>query len=89
MVALSDAYLVRASSLCKRFGVAYATEDAEWIFRDDAIDPGYHEVKFDGSWPASGVHFYRIQVGSFVETKKLLLVNGADPPSNETRKAIH
>jgi hypothetical protein len=35
---------------------------------------GYHEVKFDGSNLASGVYFYRIQAGSFVQAKKLILV---------------
>lgn len=37
-------------------------------------DAGYHEVKFNGSGFASGMYFYRIQAGSFLQTKKLLML---------------
>jgi hypothetical protein len=37
-------------------------------------EAGYHDVKFDGSGLSSGVYFYRIESGSFVETRKLILL---------------
>ena len=39
------------------------------------VDPGNHEVKFDGSNIASGIYFYRIQAGSLIQTKKLVLLH--------------
>jgi len=35
---------------------------------------GYHEVRFDASGLSSGVYFYRLQAGTYVETRKLLLI---------------
>lgn len=35
---------------------------------------GNQEVKFDGSKLASGIYFYRMQSGSFSQTKKLIML---------------
>jgi hypothetical protein len=37
-------------------------------------EAGFHEVQFDASGFASGVYLYRLTAGSFVETRKLVLV---------------
>ncbi len=35
---------------------------------------GYHTIDFDGSDLTSGVYFYRIQVGNFIRTNKMILL---------------
>jgi len=37
-------------------------------------EAGYHEVRFDASGFSSGVYFYRLSAGTYVETRKLLLL---------------
>ncbi|WP_448522310.1 T9SS type A sorting domain-containing protein [Schleiferia thermophila] len=36
--------------------------------------PGYYEVQFNGSSLASGLYIYRLQAGSFVSVKKMMMV---------------
>lgn len=37
-------------------------------------EAGYHDVRFDGSGLASGVYFYRLKAGDFIQTKQLLIL---------------
>jgi hypothetical protein len=41
---------------------------------NENVTAGTHSVTFDASMYASGVYFYRIETGSFTDTKKMLLV---------------
>ena len=36
--------------------------------------PGYHSVTWDASSMASGIYFYRLQAGDFVQTRKMVLL---------------
>ncbi|MFQ5769493.1 MAG: T9SS type A sorting domain-containing protein [bacterium] len=38
------------------------------------VDAGTHSVKFDARILASGLYFYKLQTGDFVETKRMLLI---------------
>jgi hypothetical protein len=44
------------------------------ILVQESQGPRYHEVRFEGSNLSSSVYFYRLQAGSFLQTKRLLLL---------------
>ena len=44
------------------------------VLQNGDQDSGYHEVRFDGSGLSSGVYLYRLQAGSFTETRRFLLI---------------
>ena len=41
---------------------------------DKEVEAGYHKINFDGSRLASGVYVYRVQAGSFVSARKMMLI---------------
>jgi len=44
------------------------------VLVNDRKEAGVHEIKCDCSNLASGVYFYRLTTGDFVQSKKLILV---------------
>ena len=41
---------------------------------NDNKSAGYYEVNWDASNFSSGIYFYRLQAGEFVDTKKMILM---------------
>ncbi|HEX9006498.1 MAG TPA: T9SS type A sorting domain-containing protein, partial [Bacteroidota bacterium] len=41
---------------------------------DGELGAGYHEIRFDASGLASGVYFYQLRAGGFVQSKRFLLL---------------
>ena len=64
--------LPKASNVVIQIYNSLGQKVAELI--DEQKSAGYHSVQFDGSNFASGIYYYRIETGSFVQVKKMLLV---------------
>jgi WD40 repeat protein len=44
------------------------------VLQNGEAEAGYHKVRFDGAGLPSGVYFYRMRAGSFMDVKTLLLL---------------
>ena len=44
------------------------------VLREGVHDPGKYEIRFNGSKLSSGVYFYRLHAGSFIETRKMIFM---------------
>ncbi len=44
------------------------------ILVNEFKNAGSYEISFEGSNFSSGVYFYRIEAGSFIQTRKMLLL---------------
>ena len=44
------------------------------VLVNEEQDKGFHTVDFNASTLASGVYFYQLQAGSFVQTRKMILL---------------
>ena len=54
--------------------VRYAWTRSDRAGEREKRNAGIHEVKFDGSHLASGVYFYRLTAGDFVQSKRLTIL---------------
>jgi hypothetical protein len=44
------------------------------VLVDESQGPGVHEVEWDGREASSGIYFYRLKSGSYIDSKKFILM---------------
>ncbi|MBI5476615.1 MAG: T9SS type A sorting domain-containing protein [Ignavibacteriales bacterium] len=49
-------------------------QEVATILNNEFLEEGEHEIEFNAGSLASGVYFYRIDAGSFIDTKKFILI---------------
>jgi hypothetical protein len=54
--------------------IVYDIIGKEVVNKSGYMKAGKYEYQFDGSNLASGVYFYSLKIGSYFETKKMLIV---------------
>jgi len=57
---------------------------------NDELSTAYHSIQWDGSSQPSGVYFVKIESGSFVQTKKMVLLKQHQaPPTFPVSACLH
>ncbi|RNC83984.1 MAG: T9SS C-terminal target domain-containing protein [Balneola sp.] len=63
-----------AESVPVRIEVFNALGQRVALIVDEQLTAGYHQIPFNASSLSSGVYYYRIEAGSFVETRSMVLI---------------
>ncbi|OGU84985.1 MAG: hypothetical protein A2W11_14020 [Ignavibacteria bacterium RBG_16_35_7] len=66
-------YVLQEKSNAKLTLLNSLGEEIEVLVNEER-DKGYHKVEFDGAKLSSGVYFYQLKAGNYIETKKMLLL---------------